>query len=47
MASHEGKTGAFLKFMRDDKPMLKMAFDDGTTKEVRTSTFEGRDYLFL
>ena len=48
VASHEGKKLVrLLKFMRNDKPMLQMAFDDGTTKEVRTSTFEGRDYLFL
>ena len=48
VASHEGKKLVrLLKFMRGDKPMLQMAFDDETTKEVRTSTFEGRDYLFL
>ena len=48
VASHEGKKLVrLLKFMRNDKPMLQMAFDDGTNKEVRTSTFEGRDYLFL
>lgn len=48
VASHEGKKLVrLLKFMRNDKPMLQMAFDDGTTKEVRTSTFAGRDYLFL
>ena len=48
VASHEGKKLVrLLKFMRNDKPMLQMAFDDGTAKEVRTSTFEGRDYLFL
>ena len=48
VASHEGKKLVrLLKFMRNDKPMLQMAFDDGTTKEVRTYHFEGRDYLFL
>ena len=48
VASHEGKKLVrLLKFMRDGKPMLQMAFNDGTTKEVRTSTFEGRDHLFL
>ena len=46
--SHEGKKLVrLLKFVRDGKPMLQMAFGDGTSKEVRTSTFEGRDYLFL
>ena len=47
VASHEGKKLVrLLKFMRNDKPMLQMAFADGTTKEVKTSTHEGRDYLF-
>lgn len=48
VASHEGKKLVrLLKFVRDGRPMLHMAFGDGTSKEVRTSTLEGRDYLFL
>lgn len=44
---HSDKTLVrLLKFMRNGNPMLQMAFKDGTSKELKFGTHEGRDFMF-